>query len=79
MKRTTVTLRDDLSTALEREAQRRRTSVSAVVRDAVSAHLGLGGGPRTLPFAGLGTSDHRSTARDFEAILEAEWALDRNR
>jgi Ribbon-helix-helix protein, copG family len=79
MKRTTVTLTDDLATRVEREAERRSIPVSAVVREALAAHLGVGDGPRSLPFAALARSDHRSTARDFEAILEAEWTRDRDR
>jgi Arc/MetJ-type ribon-helix-helix transcriptional regulator len=80
MKRTTVTLPDELARAAEREAHRRRVSLSEVVREALFAHLDVRtGGPRPLPFVGLGDSGHRSTARDFEEILEAEWARDRGR
>ena len=80
MKRTTISLPDDLAVALEREAQRRRLSVSYVVREALQAQLGLAGDkPRKLPFAALGGSGHRNTARDFEEILAAEWSPDRDR
>ena len=80
MKRTTVTLPDDLAGALEREARRRRLSVSHVTREALAAHLGLAGGERRrLPFAALGASGHRTTARDLEEILAAEWTRARRR
>jgi len=80
MKRTTVTLPDELAGALEREARRRRLSVSQLTREALAAHLGLGGEePRQLPFAALGASGHRTTTRDLEAILAAEWTRARRR
>jgi Arc/MetJ-type ribon-helix-helix transcriptional regulator len=74
MKRTTVSLPDELAQALEREAGRRRTSVSAVTREALGKYLGLNGGEtRELPFAALGRSGHKTTARDMEQLLETEW------
>jgi len=74
MKRTTVSLPDDLAQAVDREARRRRTSVSAVTRDALVEHLGLGTDrPRELPFPALGHSGHRTTGRDMERLLESEW------
>ena len=79
MKRTTIRPPDDLAAALEREARRRGIPVSQVARDAIEARLGRGAGPRTLPFAALGRSGHRTTARDVEDILEAEWLRDRDR
>lgn len=80
MKRTTISLPDDLAAALEREAYRRRVPVSQVAREAIQARLGRPPeGRRTLPFASLGRSGHHSTARDLEAILAAEWADDRDR
>lgn len=80
MRRTTISLPDDLAAALAREAARRRVPVSQIAREALEARLGRGAaGRRELPFAALGRSGHHSTARDFEAILEAEWANDRDR
>jgi Arc/MetJ-type ribon-helix-helix transcriptional regulator len=74
MKRTTISLPDDLAQALEREAQRRRSSASEVTRRALIEHLGLGpGGTRHLGFAELGRSGRRTTARDMEQLLEQEW------
>jgi hypothetical protein len=74
MKRTTLSLPDDLAQALTREAHRRSTSASAVARDALTKHLHLvPGDARPLPFAALGHSGHRTTARDMEQLLEREW------
>jgi len=74
MKRTTISLPDELAQALEREARRSHTSASEVTRSALSKHLGLvPGETRALPFAELGRSGHRTTARDMEQLLEQEW------
>ena len=74
MKRTTVSLPDDLAQALDREARRRHASASEVTREALAQHLGLAlEGPRELPFAAIGHSGHDSTARDMEQLLEQEW------
>jgi Ribbon-helix-helix protein, copG family len=69
-----VSLPDDLAAAVEREARRRSLSVSALTREALARHLGLGGDtPRALPFAGLGHSGHPTTGRDMEDLLAEEW------
>ena len=74
MFRTTITLPEELATILLREAKRRDRSVSAVVRDALGSFLGLSDTKRRrLPFAALGRSGQRHTARDAEKILAAEW------
>jgi ribbon-helix-helix CopG family protein len=74
MRRTTVSLPDDIANALAREARRRRTSASAITRDALAAHFGLRSGePRAVPFAAVGRSGHRATARDMEHLIEREW------
>ena len=74
MKRTTISLSDDLAQALNREAQRRHASASELTRVALAQYLGLvEGEPRELPFAELGRSGRRSTARDMEQLLEQEW------
>lgn len=73
MRRTTVTLTDDLALAVEREARRRSISVSEVAREALAIHLGLAGQPRTLPFANLGRSRFRDTARRMEELMAGEW------
>jgi len=53
MTRTTITLPDDLASALKREARRRHTSVSALAREALAERLGLGGAKRELPFVAI--------------------------
>jgi Arc/MetJ-type ribon-helix-helix transcriptional regulator len=75
MKRTTISLPDDLAQALGREAQRRHASASEVTREALTEHLGLGPGrpPRKLKFAAVGRSGVGNTARDMEALLDEEW------
>ena len=79
MRRTTVSLPDDLVDALERAASRERTSVSDVVRRMLAAQLGMIGGQRPLPFANLGRSGQRHVARDLETLMAEEWAPDRDR
>jgi hypothetical protein len=75
MKRTTVSLPDDIALLAEREAHRRGVSVSEITRVALAEHLGLGSEePRRLPFAKLGRSGYRTTGRDLEDILAKEWA-----
>ena len=57
MRRTTISLPDDLAAALEREARRRRVPVSQVAREAIETRLGLSEeGPRDIPFIGIGDS-----------------------
>jgi predicted transcriptional regulator len=74
MKRTTLSLPDDLADALAREARRRSTSASAIARDALARHLQLvPTEARPLPFAAVGRSGHRTTARDMEELLAHEW------
>jgi Arc/MetJ-type ribon-helix-helix transcriptional regulator len=74
MRRTTVSLPDDLAAALAREARRRNRSASEITREALAKHLGLAADePRDVPFAAVGRSGHRNTARDMEALLTREW------
>jgi Ribbon-helix-helix protein, copG family len=80
MKRTTVSLPDDLASALVRESRRRNVSASEITRDALMKHLGLAPGhPREVPFAAVGRSGHRTTARDMEELLAREWDDSRGR
>ncbi len=78
MRRTTISLPDELAAALDREARRRSMSASAIARDALTAYLGIGGpgDRRELPFAALGHSGRSDTAREMEELLEQEWAPD---
>jgi Arc/MetJ-type ribon-helix-helix transcriptional regulator len=80
MKRTTISLPDELAVAIEREARRRRVSMSEVARQAIAEHLGLNGASRrTLPFTALGRSGHRDTAERLEELLDREWTPARDR
>ena len=80
MKRTTITLSDDLAQVLERERRRRATSASALVREALAEYLVVSPArPRKIPFAALGRSGHRHTARDMDHILAREWSIARHR
>jgi hypothetical protein len=73
MKRTTISLPDDVAAALEREASRRRIPVSQVAREAIEARLGLGDGPRALPFAGLFSSGLPGIADHDEDYIREHW------
>ena len=73
MKRTTITLTDDIAFAREREARRRRTSVSEVARSALTAHFGLEQGKRRLPFVGLGASNQPGSAVWTDENVAKEW------
>jgi hypothetical protein len=70
MKRTTLSLTDDVAFALKREARRRHTSVSAVARAALAEHFGIdSAGPREVPFAAIGRSDDGRSAREADRML----------
>ncbi len=53
MKRTTISLPEDVAAALRREAARHRVSVSQVAREAIEARLGWADGARDLPLIGM--------------------------
>ena len=75
MRRTTVTLPDELVEALVRAARRRNVSASEIIRRALAGYLGWAGdNERSLPFANLGHSGHHTTARDMEELLREEWS-----
>ncbi len=75
MRRTTVSLPDEIAIALEREATRRRSSASAIVREALLSYLHLSHGERRkLPFANLGASEYTDTARNMDKYLAEGWA-----
>ena len=82
MKRTTVTIPDDLAEILDVEARRRQTSVSEVVRQCIV--IGLTGSPekpRAIPFAALFNDPGMVPAERMDEHLKATWAddLDRDR
>jgi Arc/MetJ-type ribon-helix-helix transcriptional regulator len=78
MKRTTISLPSDLAQDVEREAQRRRVSISEVARDALREHMQR---PQANPlaFIGIGRSGQHDTARRAEEILAREWGDARGR
>jgi hypothetical protein len=77
MKRITISLPDDLEATVQREARRRRIPVSQVVRERLEAGRGAGQTVPRIAFAALGRSGHHDTARNIDAILDAEWASER--
>jgi predicted transcriptional regulator len=79
MNRTTISLPDDLAAAVQREARRRDIAISRLVREAIEAQLGRGGGRRPLAFARLGRSGQHDNARNADALLAREWSDARDR
>ena len=81
MRRTTISLPDDLADALERAARRRHVSVSELTRRALAEHIGFAQGERRpVPFANVGSSEGGTPARDIEELLAEEWKeFDRGR
>ena len=78
MRRTTISLPEELAAALGREARRRAMPASAIAREALTAYLGIGGpdDQRELSFAALDRSGHSDTAREMEELLKQEWTAD---
>ena len=82
MRRTTITLSDDLAELVAREAQRRRTSVSEVVRTLLAEALGGSDErPREIPWAGLFSDSEMPAAERVDEALAERWAddIDRDR
>ena len=82
MKRATITLPDDLADLVDREARRRQTSFSEVVR--LFIVQGLSGSkekPRKIPWAGLFHDPDMTPAERLDEELAARWAddIDRDR
>jgi predicted transcriptional regulator len=71
MKRTTVKLPDDLDARLRYEAARRKKTISELTREAIEAHLGLGGRRRLLA-AAAGRSGRDDVSERIEEILRQE-------
>jgi hypothetical protein len=72
MVRTTVKLPEEADARLRHEAARRKTTVSALVREAIESYLGLGPRRRLLS-AGAGSSDETDVSERIDEILAAEW------
>ena len=80
MKRITISLPDEMAFFLACEARRCHTSMSAITRQALTAYFGFSeDGPRRVPFAALGNSGQRHTARELENVLAVEWDPARER
>jgi hypothetical protein len=82
MKRATITLPADLADLVDREARRRQTSVSEVVRQFIVRGLsGADEKPREIPWAGLFNDPKMVPAEGMDDELAAHWAddLDRDR
>ena len=73
MRRTTVKLPEDLDARLRHEAKRRGTTVSALTREAVEAHLATSSERRRLIAAGAGHSGRTDVSERIEEILREEW------
>ena len=76
MKRTTITLPDDLAELVDHEARRRGSSVSDVIRQTISAALVEK--TRKIPFAGICDDHDLVTGEDMEQALEG-WGDDIDR
>lgn len=71
MKRTTITLSEDLEFLVSREAERRQSSVSAVIRELVAKGLGAPSNRRrTIPWAGLFHDPKMVAGENFEEALK---------
>jgi predicted transcriptional regulator len=79
MKRTTLSLPDNIAGALAREARRRGVSVSQVAREALEAQLlKVEGNKRVIPFAAIGRSGYHDTSENIDELLaERDFAGDR--
>jgi metal-responsive CopG/Arc/MetJ family transcriptional regulator len=71
MKRITISLPEELGSAVEREARRRRVPVSQVIRERLEAKWD--GQKRQIPFAAIGRSGTHDTSENIDAILAREW------
>ncbi|MGH9459041.1 MAG: CopG family ribbon-helix-helix protein [Thermoanaerobaculia bacterium] len=77
MKRITISVPDELAALIEYEAERRGTSVSDVIRDAVSTALSPPDG-RTLGFEAICDDPALPRASSLDEALE-EWESDLTR
>jgi hypothetical protein len=80
MKRATITLPDDLAELVDREAVRRQTSFSEVVRQSiVQGFSGSGEKPREIPWAGIVDNPDMVPAELMDEELAKHWADDLHR
>jgi hypothetical protein len=77
MKRTTISLPDDLAVVVAREAKRRDMSVSEWMREAATKNLEPNGGQKhRFSFIGIANSGATDVAENFEEYLDQAWADD---
>jgi Arc/MetJ family transcription regulator len=82
MKRTTITLTDELAELVAREADRRRMTVSELMRNLIGESLiGTAENPRDIPWAGLINEPAMVRAEKVDEALSKNWAddIDRDR
>lgn len=82
MRRTTISLPDDLASLLKDEANRRSTSISEVARKLIAEGLlGSEKRPREIPFAGIVDDPEMVQSDQLEGYLAETWtdAIDRSR
>ena len=82
MKRTTITLTDELAELVAREADRRRMTVSELMRNLIRESLiGTSEKPRDIPWAGLINEPSMVRAEKVDEALSKNWAddIDRDR
>jgi hypothetical protein len=80
MKRMTITLTEELADLVAREADRRRMTVSELVRTLIKESLlGSPERPRDIPWAGLVDEPAMVHAEDMDQALSKAWADDINR
>ena len=80
MKRATITLPDDLAEMVDREARRRQTSFSEIVRlFLIQGLVGSEEKPREIPWAGLFLDPEMIPAERLDDELAETWADDLDR
>jgi Ribbon-helix-helix protein, copG family len=79
MHRTTITLSEPVAKLLGEEAQRRKTSVSAVARELITQGLIGGGKKRKIPWAGLVSDPEMVPSDRIDEELKARWVDDPDR
>ena len=74
VKRTSISLPDELAVTLDREARRRGVSVSEVARAALLTHFEIDADePRAVPFAAVVNLEEVPGAADLDAALSEDW------
>ena len=82
MRRTTISLPDELAARVQREARRRGTSVSGLLRSILEdALVGDPDEPREIAFAAICDDPGTSPGARLDDALDEEWAdaIDRDR